>query len=158
MAQSRGRAYNMSTVFLLPSILRWRRSAPRWRSLCDIESAGEAALVSARCRYSLDTLEVMCNRAATFCALVEQEHPDTWRWAVHDVNDFARREGTAPTKAAAKCAAFKALVALDQEGVIALSPDTSAPHLALSLDADPVGETIKKAVPRILPWRTEAEH
>jgi hypothetical protein len=145
-------------VFLLSSILRWRRAAPRWRSLCDIESAGEAALVAARCRYSLDTLEVMCNRAATFCALVEQEHPDTWRWAVHDVNDTARREGTAPTKAAAKCAAFKALVALDQQGVIALPKDVASPDPALALESSSVSETIKKAVPRFLPWRTEAEH
>src|SRR3954463_1593702 len=112
--------FSLGAVFLLPSILRWRRNAPRWRAWCDLQSAGEAALVSARCRYSLDTLEVMCNRGATFCALIEQEHHDVWRWAVHDVNDSARREGTAPTKAAAKCAAFKALVALDQAGVIAL--------------------------------------
>jgi hypothetical protein len=140
-------------------MLNWRRNAPRWRAWCDIPSAGEAALVSARCRYSLDTLEVMCNRGATFCALIEQEHPDVWRWAVHDVHDFARREGTAPTKAAAKCAAFKALVALDREGVIALNEEATAPALLTAADAENfVGETIKKAVPRLLPWRTEAKH
>lgn len=146
-------------MFLLPSILRWRRSAPRWRLWCDIQSAGEAALASARCRYSLDTLEVMCNRGATFCALIEQEHTDTWRWAVHDVNDVARREGTAPTKAAAKCAAFKALVALDHEGVIALGDQaTGSPvHLTEADAEDLVGEAIKRAVPRLLPWRTETE-
>jgi hypothetical protein len=146
-------------VFLLPSILRWRRNAPRWRPWCDIVSAGEAALASARCRYSLDTLEVMCNRAATFCALIEQEHNDVWRWAVHDVHDVARREGTAPTKAAAKCAAFKALVALDRAGVIALSAETTASPLDLaSVAGGPAGLAAKHAVPRLLPWRTEAEH
>jgi hypothetical protein len=146
-------------VFLLPSILRWRRNAPRWRAWCDLQSAGEAALVSARCRYSLDTLEVMCNRGATFCALVEQEHTGLWRWAVHDVNDVARREGTAPTKAAARCAAFKALVALDREGVIALSDakDTTPLELASVVDS-PSGLIARHAVPRLLPWRTEAEH
>jgi hypothetical protein len=147
-------------VFLLPSILRWRRSAPRWRAWCDLGSAGEAALVSARCRFSLDTLEVMCNRAATFCALVEQEHNDVWRWAVYDVNDFARREGTAPTKAAAKCAAFKALVSLDQAGVIDLSEESPAApaHQLASVADGPSGLVAKHAVPRLLPWRTEAEH
>ncbi len=60
----------------------------------------------------------MCNRAATFCALVEQEHPGVWRWAVYGVEDIARREGLAPTQAAARCAAVKALIALDQQGVI----------------------------------------
>lgn len=96
----------------------------------------------------------MCNRAATFCALVEQEHADAWRWAVYDVDDVARREGTAPTKAAAKCAAFKALVALDREGVIALADRTgTAPTLA----EHPVAHGIKQAVPRLLPWRTELE-
>jgi hypothetical protein len=150
----------LANVFLLSSILRWRRNAPRWRAWCDLPSAGEAALVSARCRYSLDTLEVMCNRGATFCALVEQEHSDLWRWAVHDVNDIARREGTAPTKAAAKCAAFKALVALDREGVIALEEaKASTPSINLASVVDgPAGLIAKHAVPRLLPWRTEAEH
>jgi hypothetical protein len=152
-------------VFLIPSILRWRRGAPRWRAWCDIPSAGEAALVSARCKYSLDTLEVMCNPGATFCALIEQEHSDVWRWAVHDVKDVARREGTAPTKAAAKCAAFKALVALDQQGVIALAQAKPASNPGRSLASNlasvvdgPAGLIAKHAVPRLLPWRTETEH
>lgn len=146
-----GKSLPWGAVFLLSSILRWRRNAPRWRPLCDFKSAGRIALVSARCKYSLATVEVMCNRAATFCALVEQEHPDTWRWAVYDVEDNARREGTAPTKAAAKCAAFKALVALDRQGVIALTPEPAP------LDS-PAERFLNTAVPRILPWRTEAEH
>lgn len=101
----------------------------------------------------------MYNRAATFCALIEQEHTNVWRWAVYDVNDVACREGTAPTKAAAKCAAFKALVALDQAGVIALADQPSAPHLDLASVVDgPDGVSAKRAVPRLLPWRTEAEH
>ncbi len=101
----------------------------------------------------------MCNRGATFCALIEQEHNDAWRWAVHDVNDVARREGTAPTKAAAKCAAFKALVALDRAGVIALEEQPVSSRLGLASVTDgPDGLAAKHAVPRLLPWRTEAEH
>lgn len=140
-------------MFLLSSLLRWRRSAPPWRPLRDFKSAGRIALLTARCKYSLATVEALCNRAATFCALVEQEHPDTWRWAVYDVDDNARDEGTAPTKAAAKCAAFKALVALDRAGVIALGSEP-----ALEVDESPAERFLNTAVPRLLPWRTEAEH
>lgn len=76
------------------------------------------------------------------------------------MNDVARREGTAPTKAAAKCAAFKALVALDREGVIALAePQPASRSLDLaSVVEGPAGLIAKHAVPRLLPWRTEAEH
>jgi hypothetical protein len=124
-------------MFLLPSILRWRRSAPRWRSLCELTNGGEAALVSARCKFSLSTVEVMCDRAATTCALVEQEHADVWRWAVFGVDDVACREGEAPTRTAARRAAVKALVTLDRQGVVKL-PEEKPPlgdvehHLAFN--------------------------
>ena len=61
----------MLTFSSLLRLLRWPRSLPRWRSLCDISSTPEAALVSARCRYSLSTVEVICNPSVLFCALVE---------------------------------------------------------------------------------------
>lgn len=72
----------------------------------------------------------MCNPAVTFCALVEQEDPKSWRWAVYGIEDIACVEGAAPTHAAARCAAVKALVTLDRQGVIKLpanAPDDVPP-------------------------------
>jgi hypothetical protein len=128
----------LKLMFHLHSILRWRRNAPRWRALCDIESAAEAEIVSARCRYSLSTVEVLSNSAATFCALVERELPGVWRWAIFGVEDIARAQGVAPTKVAARRMAVKALIALGKQGVLkitASSPDAlpdpgRAPDLA----------------------------
>lgn len=76
--------------------------------------------MSARCRFSLSTVEVICNPSAMFCALVEQEHPTTWRWAVYGIEDDALEEGSAPTNRAARRAALRALVALGHRGVIQL--------------------------------------
>jgi hypothetical protein len=109
-------------MLVLPSILRWRRNAPRWRSLCELTSPAEAELVTSRCRFSLSTVEVLCNPAATYCALVEQELPRTWLWSVYGVEDIPRAAGAAPTRAAAQRAAVKALVDLDRRGVIELRP------------------------------------
>ncbi len=106
---------------------------PRWRSLCHLSGAPEAALVSARCSYSLSTVEVMCNPSALFCALVEQEHPATWRWAVYGTADIALDEGTAPTKATARRAATRVLVTLDRQGVIQLHRRKSAAPAADAL-------------------------
>src|SRR5262245_7686450 len=97
MAVPRRSGYGVA-MFYLPALLRWRRNAPRWRALCDIESAAEAEVVTARARFSLSTVEVMCNPAATFCALVERELPDVWRWAVYGVEDIARAQGVAASK------------------------------------------------------------
>jgi len=82
--------------------------------------------VSARCRFSLSTVEVMCNPTATFCALVERELPGAWRWAVYGVEDIARAQGKAPTKTAARHMAVKALIALDRQGALQLPAATPA--------------------------------
>lgn len=120
MAAGRGLSYSVANVPTLPSLLRLPQPVPHWRSLCHLSGAPEAALVSARCRFSLSTVEVMCNSAALFCALVEQEHPDTWRWAVYGTGDDAPDEGTAPTHAGARRAAIRSLVTLDRAGGLKL--------------------------------------
>jgi len=112
--------YSGCLVLTLPSILRLPQPVPHWRSLCHLSGAPEAALVSARCQFSLSTVEVMCNASALFCALVEQEHPDTWRWAVYGTGDDALDEGTAPTNAGARRTAIRSLVTLDHAGVLKL--------------------------------------
>jgi hypothetical protein len=120
MAAGRGVLYSVANVLTLPSLLRLPRPVPHWRSLCHLSGAPEAALVSARCQFSLSTVEVMCNSSALFCALVEQEHPDTWRWAVYGTEDNALAEGTAPTHAGARRSAIRSLINLDHAGVLKL--------------------------------------
>lgn len=120
MAGRSGLSYGHANVLTLPSLLRLPRPVPHWRSLCHLTSAPEAALVSARCRFSLATVEVMCNSSALFCALVEQEHPDTWRWAVYGTGDDALDEGTATTQAGARRTAIRSLITLDRAGVLKL--------------------------------------
>jgi hypothetical protein len=78
--------------------------------------------VASRCRFSLSTVEVLCDPAVTYCALVEQELPRTWLWAIYGIEDIPRAAGAAPTRAAARHAAVKALVDLDRRGVIKLRP------------------------------------
>jgi hypothetical protein len=107
-------------VLTLPSFHRLPRPLPHWRSLCHLSGAPEAALVSARCQFSLSTVEVVCNSSALFCALVEQEHPDRWRWAVYGTGDNALDEGTAPTHAGARRTAIRSLITLDRAGVLRL--------------------------------------
>ena len=107
-------------MLTLSSLLRRPQPVSQWRSLCHLSGAPEAAHLSARCRFSLSTVEVMCNAAVMFCALVEQEHSNTWRWAVYGTGDTACTEGSAPTLAGARRAAIRALVRLDQAGMIQL--------------------------------------
>ena len=113
-------------MLTLPSLRRWPQPIPSWRSLCYLTGAPEAAWCR-RCRFSLSTVEVMCNSSAMFCALVEQEHPATWRWAVYGPEDNALDEGTAPTPSGARHAAIRALIALDRTGMIKLHHRLSAP-------------------------------
>lgn len=122
MAGGHRRLYCGALMLTLPSLLRLPQPVPHWRSLCHLSGAPEGALVSARCRFSLSTVEVMCNASALFCALVEQEHAETWRWAVYGTGDDACTEGSAPTQAGARHAAIRALVRLDQAGLIELHP------------------------------------
>lgn len=113
-------------MFHLSSLLQWRRNAPQWRSLREIDSGAEAEIVSARCRFSLSTVEVMCNSAATFCALVERELPGVWRWAVYGVEDIARAQGVTSTKTAAQHTALKVLLTLEQQGALNIRIPTPA--------------------------------
>ena len=118
-------------MFSFSSLFGSRPNAQRWRTLCELASPAEAALVSARCKFSLSTVEVMCNAAATYCALIEQEHLRNWRWAVYGVDDVARAEGSSPAHAEARRAALKALVILDRQGVVKLPARAhSVPPLA----------------------------
>lgn len=118
LAAGRRLSYSECLVLTLPSLLRLPQPVPHWRSLCHLSGAPEAALVSARCRFSLSTVEVMCNSPALFCALVEQELPDTWRWAVYGTEDDALDEGTAPTHDGARRTAIRSLITLDHAGVL----------------------------------------
>ncbi len=133
MAARRGLPYSAANVLTLPSLLRLPRPVPHWRSLCHLSGAPEAALVSARCQFSLSTVEVMCNSSALFCALVEQAHPATWRWAVYGTGDNALDEGTAPDLAGARWAAIRSLVTLDHAGVLKLH---NRPRVAPPVYAD----------------------
>lgn len=133
MAVERALSYSVVNMLILPSLLRLPRPVPHWRSLCHLSGAPEAALVSARCRFSLSTVEVMCNSSALFCALVEQEHPDTWRWAVYGTEDNALDEGTAPTHAGARRTAIRSLIHLDHAGVLKLH---NRPRVAPPVYAD----------------------
>ena len=96
------------------------RTIPHWRSLCQLSGAPEAALVSARCLYSLSTVEVICDSAVMFCALVEQERSGNWRWAVHGIGDTACAEGMVATQAGARRVAIRMLIALERVGMINL--------------------------------------
>ena len=86
--------------------------------MCSLTSSAEAAILSARCRYSLATAEVICSPADTFFALTEQEHPEVWRWAVYGTRDIALEEGSAPTRAAAGQAAVSSLLMWDEHCAI----------------------------------------
>ena len=78
--------------------------------MCELSSPAEAAILSACCRYSLATAEVILSPADTFFALTEQQHPAVWRWAVYGTQKTALAEGAAPTRAAAGEAAVASLV------------------------------------------------
>ena len=99
----------MITSTTVPS----RSPLSKWRNMCNLSSPAVAAILSARCRFSLQTAEVISNRADASFALVEQERPDLWRWAVYGVEDVALHEGTAPTRERASALALAALALLD---------------------------------------------
>ncbi len=84
-----------------------------WRSLCDLSSAAEAAFLSARCRYSLETTEVLCSPPETNWALTEQKRSGVWRWAIYGSPHAPMAEGLSPTQTEAKLAASAAI----QQGI-----------------------------------------
>lgn len=83
-----------------------------------LSSPAEAAILSARCRFSLATTEVLCSPANTFFALTEQEHPSVWRWAVYGTSDAALDEGTSPSRLEAGRSAVNVLLLLDPHSLI----------------------------------------
>lgn len=86
----------------------------QWHSLCSLSSMAEAAILSARCQFSLATAEVSSSPNDTFFALTEQEHPGAWRWAVYSTEDTALEEGSEPTRIAARRTAEATLLFLDR--------------------------------------------
>jgi len=89
-----------------------------WRSIGELPCPAQSAILSARCRFSLSTAEVLCCPADTYFALTEQEHPDTWRWAVYGTRDDPLDEGLAPTRVEAGQAAVAALWLLNPHSLI----------------------------------------
>jgi hypothetical protein len=81
-----------------------------WRGFCSLPSDSEAASVSKHCVFSLSTLEIMCDSATAWFALIEKEHAKAWRWAVLSDEGLILREGQQPTQADAKRVAEEMLV------------------------------------------------
>ena len=67
-------------------------------------------MLSAYCRFSLATVEFLFSPTNVFCALIEQEYPGVWRWAVYDTQDIVLMEGAEPTQTEAKQAAVDGLM------------------------------------------------
>ena len=115
----------------------------KWRSLCDISSPVEAVILSAHCRFSLDTTTVLCHPATAFFALVEQERPGAWRWVIYAAEDVPLAQGSAPSQWQAQQAALRdsAWVTPGGEEHL-LTTDAPAPALIPNyLDAVPAVET-----------------
>ena len=73
-----------------------------WDSFETHPSAAEAAVVSRFCLFSFSTLELACSPGTGNIAMIEQEHPDTWRWLVISPDGFIIDAGSEPTRAHAK--------------------------------------------------------
>lgn len=83
---------------------------PVWRSFQTLASNSEAASVSARCNYSLATLDVSCrNPGVANFALTERRHADSWRWAIFNTDGSILGTGCEPTRALAHLVAEQAL-------------------------------------------------
>ena len=80
-----------------------------WDSFRALPSAAEAASVSRFCLFSLATLELARSPATTDLALIEQQNPKVWRWAVVSSDGFLVDAGFEPTQAYAKKAVERAL-------------------------------------------------
>lgn len=82
-----------------------------WQPFHLLPSDAEAAFAAHFCLFSLASLEVMSDSASGAAALVEQEHPDAWRWILVGPDDFIIDGGTEPCQAQARQAAEAALQA-----------------------------------------------
>lgn len=80
-----------------------------WQPFHLLPCDAEAAIAAHFCLFSLASLEVMSDSATGMVALVEQEHPDAWRWVLVGPDDFVINDGTEPNQAQAKQAAEAAL-------------------------------------------------
>jgi hypothetical protein len=91
-----------------------------WDSFQNLSSDAEAASVSKFCLFSLATLEIACSPGTADIAMVEQEHPDAWRWAIISPDGFIIDGGSEPTHAHARKAVEQAL-RLEVASVTAIS-------------------------------------
>ncbi len=80
-----------------------------WDSFQALPSDAETASVSHFCLYSLETLELARRPGTMDFALVEQQNPTAWRWAVVSSDGFLIDTGFEPTQAHAKKAVERAL-------------------------------------------------
>lgn len=80
-----------------------------WQPFHLLPSDAEAAFAAHFCLFSLASLEVISDSASGLVALVEQEHPDAWRWLLVGPDDFVIGSGTEPSQAQAKQTAEAAL-------------------------------------------------
>jgi hypothetical protein len=84
-------------------------STPAWDSFQNLSSFAEAASVSRFCLFSFATLEIAHSPGSESIAMVEQEHPDSWRWLVISSDGFMIDVGSEPTRACAQRAVEVAL-------------------------------------------------
>jgi hypothetical protein len=98
-----GRERSVAVITTMASVLL------TWQPFYSLPSDAEAAFASRFCLFSLASLEVMSDSPSGAVALVEQEHPDAWRWILVGPDDFIVDGGTEPTQAQAKQAAEAAL-------------------------------------------------
>ena len=80
-----------------------------WRCFSTISSDAEAACYAEYCLFSLATLQVVCDPPTENFALVEQQGPEAWRWAVISVRGVILDGGDESTLALAREIASSAL-------------------------------------------------
>lgn len=82
---------------------------PHWRCFQTVASGAEASSFAECCRFSLATLEVDCDDETKNFALIEQEGPGIWRWAIVNALGSVLNDGNEPTQLGAKQAATASL-------------------------------------------------
>jgi hypothetical protein len=80
-----------------------------WESYQNLSPIAQAAYVSKFCLFSLATLEIATCSDTAELALIEQEHLDSWRWAVISPDGFISDSGSEPSRALANTAVELAL-------------------------------------------------
>ncbi|RFC48814.1 MAG: hypothetical protein DUW69_001103 [Verrucomicrobia bacterium] len=82
---------------------------PHWRCFETVASGAEASSFAECCRYSLSTLEVDGDPETKNFALIEQQEPGSWRWAIVNARGRVLQDGHEPSQLDAKQAATSAL-------------------------------------------------